>query len=50
MRVSEEELRLLDAVAAHFGLDRCPTVRMLVKREHDRLEREKAARPAEKRP
>lgn len=49
MRLSAEEAERLDRVAKHYGLNVSGVVRMLVKREDDRLE-EEAARRNEARP
>lgn len=47
MRMSEEESLRLDAVARHYGLNAAGVIRMLVKREHDAVTREKTpAAPA----
>jgi hypothetical protein len=47
MRMSEEESLRLDAVARHYGLNAAGVLRMLVKREHDVVAREKTpATPA----
>ena len=39
IRLNEEEWKRL---AEHFGLDVSSTIRMLVKKEHDRIEKGKA--------
>lgn len=35
VRLSDEELSRLDAIAGHYGLTRADVVRMLVKKTHD---------------
>lgn len=37
MRMSKDEMRRLDRVAAHYGISRTDVVRMLIKAELDRL-------------
>ncbi len=37
MRLSEDEMRRLDAIAAHFGINAANVLRMLLKREADAL-------------
>ena len=42
IRLNEEEWKRLAELAEHFGLDVSSTIRMLVKKEHDRIEKGKA--------
>ncbi len=37
MRLSEDELRRLDAIATHYGINAANVLRMLIKREADAL-------------
>jgi hypothetical protein len=46
MRMSEEEASRLEAVAAHYALNAAGVIRMLVKREFDRVGAEAAPQPA----
>jgi len=47
MRMSEEESLRLETVARHYGLNAAGVIRMLIKREHDTVAREKTpAAPA----
>jgi predicted DNA-binding protein len=45
MRMSEEESLRLETVARHYGLNAAGVIRMLIKREHDVVGREKSPAP-----
>jgi hypothetical protein len=45
MRMSEEESSRLEIVARHYGLNAAGVIRMLIKREHDQVAREKSPTP-----
>lgn len=42
IRMSERERAQLGGIAQHYGLNACGTIRMLIKREADRLRTERA--------
>ena len=42
MRLSEEEAKRLDRLAAHYGLNAAGVIRFLLKREDDAIERAEA--------
>jgi hypothetical protein len=45
MRMSEEESLRLETVARHYGLNAAGVIRMLIKREHDLVGRDKSPAP-----
>lgn len=45
MRMSAEESLRLETVARHYGLNAAGVIRMLVKREHDAVARDKSPAP-----
>ncbi len=44
MRVTDAEVGRMDAVAAKYGLNKANLFRFLLKREHDAIEEERAAK------